>query len=61
MRKFEKNGFNETHISLPTDADARNGTRRTRRLSLLLVALAVSLLAGIGAVVMSHNLGVRKI
>ena len=33
----------------------------TRWLSLLLVAFAVSLLAGFGTVVMSHNLGTRRI
>jgi hypothetical protein len=58
--KFEKNSFNETRISLPpTLMPATNST--TRRRSLFLLAFAVSLLAGFGVVVMSHNMGVRKI
>lgn len=57
--QFEENGFKETHISLPPALmPAMEPTKR--RLTLLLVALAVSLLAGIGTVVMSHNLGIRK-
>jgi len=58
--QFEKNGFKETHISLPPALmPAMEPTKR--RLTLLLVALAVSLLAGFGTVVMSHNMGTRKI
>jgi|SRR5665213_1380508 len=58
--QFETNGFNETHLSLqPTLMPAIKPT--TRRLSLLLIALAVSLLAGIGTVVMFQNMGARKI
>lgn len=57
--QLEKNGFNETHISLlPERMPAMEPTKR--RPALLLVALAVSLLAGFGTVVMSHNIGTRK-
>jgi chromosome segregation ATPase len=57
--QFRKNSLNETRISLPpTLMPATNSTRRTR--SLLLVAFAVSLLAGFGVVVMSHNMGTRS-
>ena len=58
--QFEKNGFRETRISLPpTLMPAMEPTKR--RLTLLLVALAVSLLAGFGTVGMSHNMGTRKV
>jgi hypothetical protein len=56
--QFRKNSFDETHISLPpTMAPSSN----KRQLSLLLVASVVSLLAGFGTVVMSHNMGTREI
>lgn len=58
--QFEKNSFNETHISLPP-ALMPAAESAKRRLSLLLVAFAVSLLAGFGTVVLSHNIGTRKI
>ena len=58
--QFEKNGFNETHVSLPSAPMPATESKK-RRLSLLLVAFAVSLLAGFGTVVMSHNMGTRKI
>ena len=58
--EFEENGFKETHISLPPALMPATEPAK-RRFSLLLVALAVSLLAGFGTVVMSHNMGVRKI
>jgi hypothetical protein len=58
--QFEKNSFNETHISLPPALMPATKTT-TRRLSLLLIAFAVSLLAGFGTVVMSQNMGARKI
>ncbi len=57
--QFEKNSFNETHISLPP-ALIPAAEPGKRRFSLLLVALAVSLLAGFGTVVMLHNMGVRR-
>jgi hypothetical protein len=58
--QFEKNSFNETRISLPPALMPATKTT-TRRLSLLLIAFAVSLLAGFGTVVMSQNMGTRKI
>jgi hypothetical protein len=58
--QFEKNSFNDTHISLPP-ALMPAAEPTTRRLSLLLVAVAVSLLAGFGTVVLLHNMGVRKV
>jgi hypothetical protein len=58
--QFEKNSFNETHMSLPPALmPATEPAKRT--LSLILVALAISLLAGFGTVVISHNLSTRKI
>lgn len=58
--QFEKNSFNETRISLPPAlTPAAESTKR--RLSLLLVAFAVSLMAGFGTVVLSQNIGTRKI
>ena len=57
--QFEKNSFRETQISLPPALMPAEPTRR--RLSLLLVAFVVSLLAGFGTVVMFHNLGTRRI
>lgn len=58
--QFEKNSFNETHISLrPTLMPTTGPAKRT--LSLLLIALTISLLAGFGTAVMSHNLSTRKI
>jgi hypothetical protein len=57
--QFEKNGFTETHISLPPTLMPAMEPQK-RRLTLLLVAFAVSLLVGFGTVVMSHNMGTRK-
>jgi chromosome segregation ATPase len=57
--QFEKNGLVETYISLPAMLmPAMEPTKR--RLVLLLVALAVSLLVGFGTIVMSHNMSARK-
>jgi hypothetical protein len=59
VAQFEKNGFNETRISLPSALMPATESKK-RRLSLLLVAFVVSLLAGFGTVVMSHNMGTKK-
>ena len=56
--QFEKNSFNETHISLPPALMPATESKK-RRLSLLFVAFVVSLLAGFGTVVLVHNMGVR--
>jgi hypothetical protein len=58
--QFEKASFSETHISLPP-AIMPAAEPAKRRLSLLLVAFAVSLLAGFGTVVMFQNMGTRKL
>ena len=58
--QFEKDSFNETRISLPPALMPATKSKK-RRLSLLLVAFVVSLLAGFGTVVMSHNMGTRKV
>ena len=58
--QFGQKSFNQTRVSLPpTLMPATNST--TRRRSLLLVAFVISLLAGIGVVVMSHNMRARNI
>jgi hypothetical protein len=59
--QFEKNGFKETHISQPPALMPATESVRRRRFSLLVVAFAVSLLVGFGTIVMSHNMGARKI
>jgi hypothetical protein len=58
--QFEKNSFNETHISLPPSLMPTRETKR-RRPSLLLVAFVVSLLAGFGTVVLLHNTGLGRV
>jgi hypothetical protein len=55
--QFEKNSFNETHITLPPSLMPARTT--SRQISLLLVAFATSLLAGFGTVVLLHNFGAR--
>jgi hypothetical protein len=57
--QFEQSSFIETHISLPPSSVP--ATRGSRRLSLLVVAFALSVMAGFGAAVLLHNLGARKI
>ncbi|SIO38441.1 hypothetical protein SAMN05443247_04680 [Bradyrhizobium erythrophlei] len=57
--QFEKNDFNETHISLPPTL-MPGMTMTPRRLSLLLVAFLISLLVAVGTVVLIHNMDLRK-
>jgi predicted nucleic acid-binding Zn-ribbon protein len=57
--QYERNSFVETHISLPPSL--LPGPTASRRLSLLLVALAISVLAGFGTVVLLHNMAGRSI
>ena len=57
--QFEKNNFNETHISLtPMRMPASESTKR--RTSLVLVAFVASLLVGFGTIVLAHNIATRK-
>jgi hypothetical protein len=57
--KFDQNSFSETHVSLPPSLIPVQTT--PRRLSLLLVAFTISVLAGFGTVVLLHNFVVKKI
>lgn len=59
--QFEKDSFNETHISLRSAVMPAATTLATRRLSLLSVAFAISLLVGFGAIVLVHNKGTARI
>ncbi len=55
--QFEKNSFNDAHISQLATVSP---VTQTSRLVLLLLAFAVSVLAGFGTVVMAYNRGVRN-
>jgi predicted nucleic acid-binding Zn-ribbon protein len=57
--QFEQNSFNETQISLPPSL--MPAPTPSRRLSLLLVAFAISVLAGFGTVVLLYNFTARRI
>jgi hypothetical protein len=57
--QLEQTSFSETHISLPPLLMPT--TTISRRLSLLLVALAISILVAFGTVVLRHNAVERKI
>jgi len=58
--QFEQNSFSETRISLPPSSTPASTAATSRRLSLLLVAFAISVLAGFGTVVLLHNIGVSE-
>jgi hypothetical protein len=58
--QFEQNGFKETHISLPPSLMPAS-TVSSRRLRLLLVAFAISVLTGFGTVVLLHNVVARRL
>jgi uncharacterized coiled-coil protein SlyX len=58
--QFEKNSFDETHISLPPSLTPETRDA-TRRVGLLFVAFTVSLLSAFGLVVLSHNMSTRSI
>jgi hypothetical protein len=57
--QFERNSFNETYTSLPPSLMPARTT--SRRLSLLLVALTISILVAFGTAVLVHNVGREKI
>lgn len=57
--QFKQNSFTETRISLPPSVIP--STTTSRRLSLLLIAFAISVLAAFGTVVLLHNVVERKI
>jgi chromosome segregation ATPase len=59
--QFEQNSFIETRISLPPSLMPATTTATSRRLSLLLVAFAISVLAAFGTVVLLHNVVERKV
>jgi hypothetical protein len=57
--KFDQNSFSETHVSLPPSLIP--APTNSRRLSLLLVAFIISVLAGFGTVVLFHNFVVNRV
>lgn len=57
--QFESGSFRETQILMPSASMPTNESARQQR-SLLFAAFTVSLLAGFGAIVMSHNMGARR-
>lgn len=57
----EQNMFAESQVSLPPAVIPAMTPAVTRWLSLLLVAFAISVLAGFGTVVLAHNIGVRRL
>jgi hypothetical protein len=57
--KFDQNSFSETHVSLPPSLIP--APTNSRRLSLLLVAFTISVLAGFGTVVLFHNFAVNRV
>ena len=59
--QFEENSFRETRISLLPALMSAPTRTAYRRLNLLLAALAVSVLAGFGTVVLLHNFVARRI
>jgi hypothetical protein len=58
--QFEQTSFNETRISLPPSLMPAT-TAPSRRRGLLCVALVISVLVGLGTVVLLHNVVERKI